>query len=225
MQRTRALLVNGSGLLRHALRSVLADVPDIELVGEASPEQDVVRGVVAEKPSVIVVDGTDGTVDLPDLMKTLGHGCGFGLPGVLILANDLDERILQAFRRGARGILLEHASPEQLVAAVRVVAAGYSLFLAPMFSPLEVGRTTVPPTGQHPLPTLGRLTPRESDILQLVAEGRSNAEICDSLRLSESTVKSHVQHMLNKLGLRNRVHAVIYAYETGFARPGQSPSR
>jgi DNA-binding NarL/FixJ family response regulator len=224
-RRTRALLVNGSGLLRHALRSVLADVPDIDLVGEASREQDVVQGVVAEKPSVIVVDGTGSAVDLPDLMKRLGHGCGVRLPGVLILAHDLDEHILQAFRRGARGILLEHASPEQLVAAVRMVAAGYSLFLAPMCYPLATGRTAVPPTGRHHLQTLGRLTPRESDILQLVAAGCSNAQICERLRLSESTVKSHVQHMLNKLGLRNRVHAVIYAYETGFARTRRNGHR
>jgi DNA-binding NarL/FixJ family response regulator len=222
MRRTRALLVNGSGLLRHGLRSVLEEADDVELVGEASIEQDAVQRILAEKPGVTVVDATDDSVDPALLMESLEQGSQEELPRVLMLANDLDDRILRAFRVGARGILLEHANPRQLVAAIHVVAAGYALFVAPTSYPLNVSARSDSRSAQSTARALGRLTPRESDILQLIAAGCSNAEICAKLGRSESTVKSHVQHLLNKLGLPSRVHAVIYAYETGFARADES---
>jgi DNA-binding NarL/FixJ family response regulator len=143
-----------------------------------------------------------------------------GPPAVLVLTTfDLDAYVYEALRAGASGFLLKDAPEEQLVAGIRIVADGASLFAPTVTRRLVERFTGGPPRAD--VPSLDELTPREVEILTLIARGLSNAEIADSLIVSQHTVKSHVAHVLGKLGLRDRVQAVVLAYEAGLVRPGE----
>ena len=216
MSEIRILLVDDRAITRHGMAATLRDIPDLVVVGEAADIPSAVRQTEALGPDVILVDGMAEKAEPSQLMKALSRIFGSSVPAVLILADAPEERFYQAQNKGARGLLLKQSSTDHLCTAIRMVAAGYSLFLAAAFP--TTPRRNAPTTPlETPAERLSELTPREFDVLQKIVQGYTNAEISRKLSLSEGTVKSHIQHMLTKLNLRNRVHAVIYAFEIGLA--------
>jgi DNA-binding NarL/FixJ family response regulator len=213
----RVLLADDQGLVRAGFRMILRAEADIEVVGEAGDGEEAVARARETTPDVVLMDirmpGVDGVEATRRITATPG-------PRVLVLTTfDLDEYVYEALRAGASGFLLKDAPEEQLVAAIRVVAAGGSLFAPTVTRRLieEFARRAREPA---PPPQLAELTPRELDVLRLVARGLSNAEIADTLVVSEHTTKTHVASVLSKLALRNRVQAVVLAYESGLVTPG-----
>jgi DNA-binding NarL/FixJ family response regulator len=223
MSEIRILLVDDRAITRHGLSATLRNIPDLAVVGEAADIAGAVRQTGALGPDVILVDGMAERAEPTELMKALSRSLGSSVPAVLILADAPEERFYRAQDEGARGLLLKQSSTEHLCTAIRMVAAGYSLFLASAFPPSAPERNAPMTRGAAPADRLSELTPRELDVLQKVVQGYTNAEISRKLSLSEGTVKSHIQHMLTKLNLRNRVHAVIYAFEIGLAPAGTPP--
>jgi len=194
---------------------ILDAQPDMTVVGEAADGQEVLRLVDELKPDPVLMDvqmpGLDGITATRRILQSVT-----GAPRVLVLTTfDLDEYVYEAIRAGASGFLLKTAPPHQLIDGVHAVMAGDAL-LAPQITRRLLDRFTErpPPVAGRP-PELAELTPRELDVLQLIANGNSNAEIAASLVLSEATIKSHVNHILTKLRLRDRVQAVALAYRTG----------
>ena len=216
----RALVVDDQALVRGGFRLILDSQPDIEVVGEAGGGQEALALSRELLPDVVLMDvrmpGMDG---LEATRRLLSSGQG---PRVLMLTTfDLDEYVYDAMRAGASGFLLKDVRPEQLAEAVRVVAAGEKL-LAPAITERLVQRFVRRPRPGATKPhALESLTERELAVLTLMARGRSNAEIAAELFLSETTVKSHVNHVFSKLTLRDRAQAVIVAYESGLIEPGQ----
>jgi len=221
-ERVRVMLVDDDNLLRSGLRAILSSDDRIEVVAEAENGRLAVRSARLHSPDVVLMD-----IRMPDLdgiAATAELLTAAPASKVIILTTfELDEYILGALRAGASGFLLKRSSPEQLIAAIHTVADGEAL-LSP-----SVTRRLIELVAAHPLlsrdtePRLAELTARERDVLELVAQGRSNAEIADALTLERTTVKTHVQRILTKLGVRNRVEVVIAAYEWGLTTPGQSP--
>jgi len=213
----RVLLADDQALVRAGFRLILEGEPDMEVAGEARDGAEVVEQARATHPDVVLMD-----VRMPDLdgieatRRLLANGVG---PRVLMLTTfDLDEYVIDAFRAGASGFLLKTAPPDQLVAAVRTVHAGEAL-LAPASTRRLIEQFARPPAEA---PALDELTARERDVLRLLARGLTNAEIAAQLVVEPSTVKSHVASVLAKLDLRDRVQAVVYAYESGLVRAGVS---
>jgi DNA-binding NarL/FixJ family response regulator len=213
----RVLLADDQGLVRAGFRMILRAEADIEVVGEAADGEEAVSRTRETDPDVVLMDirmpGVDGVEATRRITATAG-------PRVLVLTTfDLDEYVYEALRSGASGFLLKDAPEEQLVAAIRVVAAGGSLFAPSVTRRLieEFARRARAP--EAPL-QLEELTPRELEVLRLVARGLSNAEIAETLVVSEHTTKTHVASVLSKLDLRNRVQAVVLAYESGLVTPG-----
>jgi DNA-binding NarL/FixJ family response regulator len=217
----RVIVVDDQALVRGGFRAILSATPDLEVVGEGGTGADAVQLVRELHPDVALVDvrmpEMDG-IEATRRITTSASGCR-----VLILTTfDGDEHVYDAFRAGASGFLLKTVAPENLVSAVRAVHAGDALLAAPITRRLIERFVTAPtPTAET---RLAVLTDRERDVLRLVAQGRSNAEIAGQLYLSQGTVKTHVGRILAKLDLRDRVQAVVLAYETGLARPGESVS-
>ena len=217
----RVLVVDDQPLIRAGFHKMVEARPDLEVVGEAADGAEAVAQARRLGPDVVLMDVRMPTMDGLEATRQLA-GPGVANPTkVLILTTfDLDEYVYEALRAGASGFLLKDAPPEELAAAIRVIAAGEAL-LAP-----SVTRRLIQRFADQPPPTavdakaLGRLTDRETEVLRLVARGLSNAQIATELVVSETTVKSHVAHLLMKLGLHDRVQAVVLAYETGFVRPG-----
>ena len=213
----RVLLADDQALVRAGFRMILKAEPGIEVVGEASDGAEAVALAGELKPHVVLMDVRMPVMDGIEATRQLGDGDADG-PRVLVLTTfDLDEYVYEALRAGASGFLLKDAPEEQLIAGIRIVADGGSLF-APAVTRRLIERFagTKPP----PTPDLDELTARELEVLRLVARGLSNAEIASSLVVSEHTVKTHVAHVLRKLDLRDRVQAVVLAYESGLVRPG-----
>ena len=218
---TRVLLVDDQALLRLGFRLVIESEHDLEVVGEASDGQVAIAQTAALAPDVVVMDirmpGMDG------IEATRRIVAEHPATRVLVLTTfDVDEYAFAALRSGASGFLLKNALPEELVAAIRTVAAGSSI-VAPRIVRrlLDLFAPHLPTTASATAdlnPALRTLTPRELDVLRCVAEGLSNAEIAERLVLSATTVKTHVGNMLAKLGVRDRVQAVIVAYESGLVR-------
>jgi DNA-binding NarL/FixJ family response regulator len=218
----RVLLVDDQALVRTGLRTILEQADGIEVAGEAADGLDAVRVAERVRPDVVLMDvrmprgdGIDATRRIRQLDPT---------PHVLVLTTfDLDEYVYAGLRAGASGFLLKDTLAADLIAAVRVVVAGDAV-IAPSATRRLVERflDTAPPADgrAEAQAALDTLTTREREVLALVARGLSNAEIAGALYLSEGTVKSHVGRVLGKLGLRDRVQAVVLAYETGLARPG-----
>jgi len=210
------LIVDDQALVRAGFRMILEIEPDITVVGEAVDGDDAVTQTDALRPDVVLMDvrmpGTDGIAATRRLMAD-GNG---GTRVVMLTTFDMDEYVYEALRAGASGFLLKDVQPELLVAGIRAVHSGDSL-LAPTVtrrmieSYLDRPRTTTVASRRQ----LDSLTPRERETLQHLARGLTNAEIAAELFLSETTVKTHVGRVLMKLGLRDRVQAVIYAYESG----------
>jgi DNA-binding NarL/FixJ family response regulator len=212
----RVVVADDQPLVRTGLRMILGDEPDLEVVGEAANGTDAVRLSAETSPDVVLMDvrmpGMDG-IDATRAITAVDDP-----PRVLVLTTfDLDDVVYDALRAGASGFLLKDAPEERLTTAIRVVADGGSLFAPSVTRRLieEFSRRAVP----TPRPALGSLTERETEVLVQVARGLSNAEIATALFVSENTVKTHVARVLMKLDLRDRVQAVVLAYESGLVRP------
>jgi DNA-binding NarL/FixJ family response regulator len=218
---TTILLVDDQPLLRMGFRLVLDAQPDMTVVGEAGDGAEAVRLTAQLAPEVVLMD-----VRMPvmDGIEATRRVVAAGASRVLILTTfDLDEYAYDGLRAGASGFLLKNVPPSDLLSAIRAVASGDAV-VAPSVTRrlLDTVMPHLPTAGGEPSPPrpeLQRLTTREREILAEVAAGLSNAEIAARLVLSEATVKTHVGRVLNKLGLRDRVQAVVYAYETGLVHP------
>jgi len=211
-------------LMRSAIRSCLEPEPDIVVLGEAADGQRALELVRRHAPDVAIVDlrmpGLDGFETVRRI--TGGAGSRDAPPRALALTSyGLDDDVIEALRAGVSGFLLKDATPDEIIGAVRVVAAGDAV-LAPSVTRrlLTYVARTLPQTSPPGADRLARLTAREHLVLTLVARGLCNAEIADTVHIAPSSVKTHVGHLLAKLELADRVHLVIFAYETGLVRPG-----
>jgi len=217
------LLADDQALVRTGFRMVLESQPDLAVVGEAGTGAQAVAMAGALRPDVVVMD-----VRMPveDGIAATRRIVAAGLPSrVLVLTTfDLDEYVYAALRAGASGFLLKDAPPADLLSAIRSVAAGDAVVAPPVTRRLIDAYAGLLPDPAAPAPAdgrLDRLTEREREVLLEVAQGRSNAEIAARFRLAEATVKTHVGRILTKLGLRDRVQVVVYAYEHGVVTRGQ----
>ncbi|NYT95110.1 response regulator transcription factor [Salinispora sp. H7-4] len=219
----RILLADDHHLVRTGFRVILEVEDDIQVVGEAADGERAVSMAGALRPDVVLMDVEMPRVDgLEATRRIVADLARPHAPAVLILTTfDRDDYLFAALRAGASGFLLKNGTPEALVAAIRVVARGDGL-IAPELTRRVIAAFAKP--GGEPTTAAGALpdlTPREHEVLVLVASGASNAEIAATLRLGEATVKTHVSRVLVKLGLRDRVQAVVFAYEHGVVRPGR----
>jgi DNA-binding NarL/FixJ family response regulator len=214
----RVLLADDQALVRSGFQMILASQPDIEVVGEAEDGRQAIDLTNRLAPHVVLMDVRMPVLDGLEATRRLVE-LGTAARIVILTTFDLDEYVYAAICAGASGFLLKDVRPSQLVDAIRVVADGEAL-LAPAVTKrlLERFAATLPRPEER-APALATLTDRERDVLELVASGLSNAEIAERLFLGETTVKTHVSSLLRKLGLRDRVQAVVLAYETGLARP------
>jgi DNA-binding NarL/FixJ family response regulator len=215
----RIALADDQELVRTGFRLILEAEGDFEITGEAADGEQALALVARTTPDVVLMD-----VRMPGMDGLEATRRIHAPTRVLVLTTfDLDEVVWEAIRAGAAGFLLKTAPADDLVRAVRVVAAGDSL-LSPSITRRLIEEFAARPVASEPI-GLGELTPREREILRLLARGLSNAEIAGTLVLEQSTVKSHVASVLAKLGLRDRVQAVVLAYESGLVVPGESAPR
>ena len=214
---TRVLLADDQELVRAGFRMILETQADIQVVGEADYGVEAVAATRRLRPDVVLMDIRMPNLDGLQATRQIAAALS-GSRVVILTTFDLDEYVYQALTAGASGFLLKNAPPEQLISAVRVVAAGDAL-LAPSITRRVIEQFTRLPRPGGTDALVG-LTDREREVLQLVARGMSNAEIAARLFVSGATVKSHVAHLLAKLQLRDRVQAVVLAYESGLVRPG-----
>src|SRR5690348_12603359 len=216
----RVLVADDQELVRAGFRLIL-EAAGFVVVGEAADGAEALALAASGRPDVVLMDIRMPVMDGLAATRQL-TAAGPDAPKVVILTTfDLDDYVYEALRSGASGFLLKDAPRADLIAAIRVVAAGDAL-LAPSVTRRLIEAFSSRPASTAPAPSkLASLTPRERDILLLVARGQSNAEIAGALVVSEATVKTHVGHLLAKLGLRDRVQAVILAYETGAVTPGR----
>ncbi|MGW3444626.1 LuxR C-terminal-related transcriptional regulator [Streptomyces sp. NPDC001076] len=220
----RVLLVDDRSIARAGIRSVLEEDGGIEVVGEVSDRASAVGKARELRPRLLLAGGLPGPADAVKLVGELSACCGAEGPGVLLMAHEGDPDARLALRAGVLGVVLHRVTPEELLSAIHVVAAGYRIFCDDRDPPAG-GDGGFPEAMECPgRPAAGAagfqsLTRREREVFLLLAQGLSNTEISAMLVLSENTVKSHVQRLLEKLSLRNRVHAVIHAYRTGLLAP------
>jgi DNA-binding NarL/FixJ family response regulator len=217
---TRVLIADDQALVRAGFRKLLESAPDVEVVGEAADGREAVDQARRLRPSLVLMDIRMPRLDGIEATRRL-TGDGEGVRVLILTTFGLDDYVYEALRAGASGFMLKDAPPEELLAAVEVVARGDAL-IAPAVtrSVIEEFVRRSPAPGPPP-PVLDGLTEREREVLELLARGLSNAEIADRLVVSSGTVKTHVAHVLSKLDLRDRVQAVILAYEAGVITPGR----
>ncbi|GAA3729045.1 response regulator transcription factor [Salinactinospora qingdaonensis] len=223
----RVLLVDDQPLLRAGFKLILESEPDITVVGESGDGNDALASTKQLLPDIVLLDvrmpGKDGIAATREIVAWAAEA--EQQVRVLVLTTfDLDEYVIEALRGGASGFLLKSAPPEELLSSIRVVSNGAAV-VAPTVTRRLLDRfahqlPTVRPDA-HP-PRLEQLTEREREVLRLLSRGMSNAEIAGRLVVSETTVKTHVGNVLTKLDLRDRVQAVVYAYEAGLVRPGDN---
>ena len=217
------LVVDDDDLMRAGLRAVLSSDETIEVVGEATTGRHAIERVRALRPQVVLMD-----VRMPDLDGIAATrevlASTLEVKVVILTTFEQDDYVFGAINAGASGFLLKRTRPEELISAVHTVAAGDSL-LSPSVTRTvldRVAKQRVSPSDTDR--RLQELTPREREVLELITRGSSNSEIAEALVIEESTVKTHVKRVLMKLGLRDRIHAVIFGYESGLAQPGSRPT-
>ncbi|GAA4600273.1 DNA-binding NarL/FixJ family response regulator [Actinoplanes octamycinicus] len=213
----RVLIADDQAMVRQGFGALLAAQPDFVVVGDAADGAAAITAARQLNPDVVLMDVRMPVMDGLEATRRLAGG-----PKILILTTfDLDDYVYEALRAGASGFLLKDAPAADLVQAVRVVAAGEAL-LAPSVTRRLIAEFTARPKADRPRPVaLNALTPRETEVLRLIARGRSNQEIAADLVVAEQTVKTHVGRILTKLALRDRAQAVVFAYETGLVAAGE----
>jgi DNA-binding NarL/FixJ family response regulator len=217
----KVLVADDQALVRGGLRKIIESEPDMRVVGEAADGVDAVEAAARAKPDVALMDIRMPRLDGIEATRRIVASAGQGVRVLILTTFGLDEYVYEALRAGASGFMLKDSPPEELVDAVRVVSTGAAL-LAPAVTRSvieEFARRS--PRQEIDSPRLAELTERELEVLKLLTRGRSNAEIAADLVVSEATAKTHVAHVLMKLGVRDRVQAVIFAYECGLVQPGQ----
>jgi DNA-binding NarL/FixJ family response regulator len=215
------LIVDDQALVRAGFRMILEAEQDIQVVGEAADGREAVAEARRLRPDVVLMDVRMPEVDGIEATRRLLGDDGAVVKVVMLTTFDMDEYVYDALRAGASGFLLKDVPPEQLVDGIRAVASGDAL-LAPSVTRrvIEEFVRRPPDSVRTAPPELAELTARELEVLKLVARGLANAEIAKELFISETTVKTHVAHVLMKLKLRDRVQAVVFAYESGLVLPG-----
>jgi DNA-binding NarL/FixJ family response regulator len=224
---TRCLIADDQAMVREGFAAVLDSQQDLVVVGQAADGADAVHQARHLEPDVVLMDVRMPVMDGLQATRQILSPANPARPRVLMLTTfDLDEYVYEALRAGASGFLLKDATAAELIHAVRVVAAGDAL-LAPSVTRRLIADFARQPRPHPPFPpTLGVLTPRETEVLRLIAHGLSNTEITNTLVIAEQTTKTHVGRILAKLGLRDRAQAVVLAYETGLVTAGESgPAR
>jgi DNA-binding NarL/FixJ family response regulator len=216
------LIADDQALVRAGFRMILEAEEDMEVVGEAADGREALAEALRLRPDVVLMDVRMPEVDGIEATRRLLGEDGSDAKIVMLTTFDMDEYVYDALRAGASGFLLKDVPPEQLVAGIRAVASGDSL-LAPSVTRrvIEEFVRRPPDSVRTAPPELTELTAREAEVLKLIARGLSNAEIAKELFVSETTVKTHVAHVLMKLKLRDRVQAVVLAYESGLVLPGR----
>jgi DNA-binding NarL/FixJ family response regulator len=217
---TTVLIADDQALVRVGLRKILENEPDTTVVGESGDGEDAVSEARRLRPDVVLMDIRMPVLDGIEATRRI-VGAQPSTRVLILTTFGLDGYVYDALQAGASGFMLKDAPPEEITAAVRIVASGDAL-LAPAVTRAVIDEfARRQPTAEPVLPTaVAELTPREREVLDLLARGLSNPEICDKLVISEATAKTHVARILQKLSLRDRVQAVIYAYETGLLTPG-----
>jgi DNA-binding NarL/FixJ family response regulator len=217
----RILIADDQSLVRTGFRMILDSEPDLDVVGEAVDGREAVDKAKAAKPDVILMDIRMPELDGIEATRRIVADGGEEAPKILMLTTfDLNEYVYEALRAGASGFLLKDVPAEQLADGVRVVAAGEALLAPSVTRRLLAEFAQVRPRDAAPPPAFDDLTPRELEVFRLIARGLSNAEVAQELIVSETTVKTHVARVLMKLGLRDRIQAVVLAYESGIIQPG-----
>jgi DNA-binding NarL/FixJ family response regulator len=217
----RILIADDQSLVRTGFRMILDAEPDLDVVGEAVDGREAVDKAKAAKPDVILMDIRMPELDGIEATRRIIADAGEEAPKILMLTTfDLNEYVYEALRAGASGFLLKDVPAEQLADGVRVVAAGEALLAPSVTRRLLAEFAQVRPRDAAPPPGFEELTPRELEVFSLIARGLSNAEVAQELIVSETTVKTHVARVLMKLGLRDRIQAVVLAYESGIIQPG-----
>jgi DNA-binding NarL/FixJ family response regulator len=214
------VLVDDQALIRTGFKMILESEDDIEIVGEAGDGEQGVVAVRRLRPDVVLMDVQMPTMDGLEATGRIVQEGSIPSRIVILTTFERDDYIFDALRAGASGFLLKNSPPDELVHAVRVVAAGESL-LAPSVTRKVIEGFIEQPARHGSEAELGRLTERETEILKLLATGKSNAELASHLFVGEGTIKTHVSNVLTKLGLRDRMQAVIFAYESGLIEPGR----
>ena len=216
----KVAVVDDQEIVRAGFAALLGTQEDFRVVGTAADGEEAVELCRRERPHVVLMDVRMPVMDGIEATRRVTSG-GKGTPRVIVLTTfDLDEYVYGALRAGASGFLLKDTPPEDLLAGVRVIAAGDAL-LAPSITRQLIAEFAARPDDDAKTPAeLELLTERELEVLTLIARGLANAEIAAVLFVSEATVRTHVTHILSKLGLRDRTQAVIAAYEAGLVRPG-----
>lgn len=215
----RLMLADDQAMVRSGLRMILESESGLLVVGEAETGVEAVRLAKRERPDVVLMDIRMPEMDGLEATKAITSAHP-DVRVIVLTTFDVDDYVYEALRGGASGFLLKDAPADDLIAAVRVVADGGAL-LAPSVTKRLIAEFADRPREPKSVAELDRLTEREREVLRLVARGLSNSEIAEELYVSETTVKTHVSHVLTKLDLRDRVQAVVFAYESGLATPGR----
>jgi DNA-binding NarL/FixJ family response regulator len=221
----RVLVADDQALVRAGLVALLDSQPEMEVVGQAATGEEAVLLTRKLAPDVVLMDIRMPVLDgLAATRRIMADAAGkpAGVRVVVLTTYDLDEYVYEALRAGASGFLLKHAPPEELLFGVRAAADDGALISPQVTRRLLAEFAARRPLTRREAPGLSRLTTREREVLDLVIRGRSNGEIARALTVTHSTVKTHLGHVLDKLGLRDRVHAVVYGYEHGLIQPGST---
>jgi DNA-binding NarL/FixJ family response regulator len=217
------VLADDQALIRTGFKMILESEDDVEVVGEASDGEQAITVARSLRPDVLLMDIQMSRMDGLEATSRITRDTAIPSRIIILTTFERDDYVFEALRAGASGFLLKNAPPEELVHAVRVVASGDAL-LAPSVTRKVIERFIDRPAPRHNEVELGLLTERETEILRLLATGKSNAELAAHLFLGEGTIKTHVSHVLTKLGIRDRMQAVIFAYESGLIEHGQRAS-
>ena len=219
----RLLIADDQALVRAGFRKILESEPGLDVVAEAEDGLSAVEAATRHRPDVVLMDIRMPRLDGIAATRRILEQNADRLRVLMLTTYGLDEYVYEALRAGASGFLLKDVSPERLVDAVKVIASGDALLDPSVTRAVIEEFARRAPTKPRPGTELEHLTERELDVLALLTRGKSNAEIARTLVVSDATVKTHVAHVLMKLGVRDRVQAVIYAYESGLVQPGQAP--